>query len=577
MGYLTVSMTAELLRHDKDEKRGKILDWVWKGDYWTKQKNLRDRRVPNTGKGFLDDEHIRAWRGTGNQFIICLGIRMLYSGLGHYLTNVAGSGKSFITSILVDYLRRFTNSRNREKIGLVYFYFDNNNPNDQTADDFVRSILKQLLYHERLSLPKSLTTLYDAVTKQGKTAEPDTDKLVSILGDCFKSFDKVFVLVDAFDECAEGVRPTIISHLRKLPQSLLRLFLTGRNGVFDTRNLHDDDGLQTWLSQTLTIQMKASDEDIYLYLADELEKRAKTLDAGLKQDITNSIRAQAVGQYDPMQCCLSRILLAQYQLNYVLHFLSQPRKLVQALKHLPKTVDEVYNDVLRRMGSDDPNKSTDKELAMRTLAWIFYTADRPGGRPLRMGELRDLLVTEPGDTEFQNQYRSSPSDIIAACQSLVILRDEDNDTVGFSHFTIHEFLRNCKELPDKSYIANICLTFLSFPEFETGMSPTEDAQKERVEKFKAAPFVAGHLGFFLKGAEEDIEIQKAVIDLLSSEPRLRSILEMEAYEWVRSFSWDLDWNGSVEHVMNQKIILYLARQGLTNTLASFIDGKFGAE
>ena len=98
--------------------------------------------------------------------------------------------------------------------------------------------------------------------------------------------------------------------------------------------------------------------------------------------------------------------------------MSQPRKLVQALKHLPKSIDEVYNDVLGGMGSEDPDKSTDKEAAMRTLALIFYTADRPRGRPLQMGELRDLLVTEPGDTQFQNQYRSTPSDIIAVCQSL---------------------------------------------------------------------------------------------------------------------------------------------------------------
>jgi hypothetical protein len=209
----------------------------------------------------------------------------------------AGCGKSFITSILIDYLRRFTNSKSREKIGLVYFYFDNHNPNYQTSDDFVRSILKQLLYHEQLLFPKSLTNLYDAVTKQGQSAEPDTDKLVSILGECFRAFDKVFVAVDAFDECAEERRPAIMAHLRKLPQTHLRLFLTGRNGVFDTRNLHDDEELQTWLSQTLTIPMKASDEDIYLYLTNELEKKAKSLVPSLKDQIISSIREQAAGQY----------------------------------------------------------------------------------------------------------------------------------------------------------------------------------------------------------------------------------------------------------------------------------------
>jgi hypothetical protein len=215
----------------------------------------------------------------------------------------AGCGKSFITSILIDYLRRFTNSKNHEKIGLVYFYFDNHNPNYQTSDDFIRSILKQLLYHERLSFPKNFTNLYDAVTKQGKSAEPDTDKLVSILGECFRLFDKVFVAVDAFDECAEEMRPAVMSHLRKLPQTHLRLFLTGRNGVFDTRNLHDDEELQAWLSQTLTIPMKASDEDIFLYLTSELQKNAKSLDPALKEQIISSIREQAAGQYVLSRSC----------------------------------------------------------------------------------------------------------------------------------------------------------------------------------------------------------------------------------------------------------------------------------
>ena len=195
-----------------------------------------------------------------------------------------------------------------------------------------------------------------------------------------------------------------------------------------------------------------------------------------------------------------------------------------------------------------------------------------------MAELQDLLVTEPGDTQFQSQYRSVPSDIIAACQSLVILRDEENDTVGFSHFTIHEFLRDCKELPNKSYIAKVCLTFLSFPDFETGMSATPDAQKERMEKFRAGPFLARNLGFFLKEVEDDIEIQKAVIDLLACEPRFRAIIEMELTELGKLYDSiaAINFEDAREHIKSQKIILYLARQGLAKTLTSFIDGKFGA-
>jgi hypothetical protein len=179
---------------------------------------------------------------------------------------------------------------------LVYFYFDNHDPNDQTAEDFVRSLLKQLLYHERLHLPKNVTSLYDAVIKKGKSAEPDRDKLINVLCDCFKAFDKVFVLVDAFDECAEEVKPLIMSDLRKLPQTHLQLFLTGRNGVFDSRSLRDDDDLPAWLNQASFMQMSASDEDIQLYLAAQLIKKGKDIDQDLKDQITATICSQAAGQ-----------------------------------------------------------------------------------------------------------------------------------------------------------------------------------------------------------------------------------------------------------------------------------------
>lgn len=199
-------------------------------------------------------------------------------------------------SILVDYLRRLTNTKNREKVGLVYFYFDNHDPNDQTAEDFVRSLLKQLLYHERLPLPKNVSSLYDTVIKKGKSAEPDRDKLMNVLCDCIKAFDKVFVLVDAFDECGDEIKPLIMSDLRKLPQTQLRLFLTGRNGVFDSRSLRDDDDLPAWLNQASFIQMSASDEDIQLYLAAQLKKKGKDIDQDLKDQITAKICSQAAGQ-----------------------------------------------------------------------------------------------------------------------------------------------------------------------------------------------------------------------------------------------------------------------------------------
>ena len=253
--------------------------------------------------------------------------------------------------------------------------------------------------------------------------------------------------------------------------------------------------------------------------------------------------------------------------------MTQLRKLVEALEHLPPTVDEVYNEILHRIGYDDPDKANDKQLAMRTLAWVFYAANKPGARPLRMEELRDLLVIEPNDKAFQHRYRSSPRDIVAVCQSLVI-HDEETDIVGLAHFTMHEFLRKCTELPPISYTAEICLTYLSFEVFENGMAPNREVESQRIENYKAAPFVASYWGFFVRDVEESPQVQETVIALLSSEPRLWSIVEMELYEIDKRYNYpESEWEAVESHVKGQKIILFLARQGLVKTLTNLLDRK----
>lgn len=96
MGYLTATMTAELLHHDKDERREKIINWIWEGDSWQRHKMLREKRVPNTATWFLESAAFKDWRlGTGSHLLLCIGIRKQI--LLTLLILLAGAGKSFIT------------------------------------------------------------------------------------------------------------------------------------------------------------------------------------------------------------------------------------------------------------------------------------------------------------------------------------------------------------------------------------------------------------------------------------------------------------------------------------------------
>jgi hypothetical protein len=77
MNALAVTMGGELLRHDKTEKRQKILEWVWSADTWLKHGDLKRRRIPNTGTWILENHDFKKWfTGEGPRFLICHGIRM---------------------------------------------------------------------------------------------------------------------------------------------------------------------------------------------------------------------------------------------------------------------------------------------------------------------------------------------------------------------------------------------------------------------------------------------------------------------------------------------------------------------
>src|SRR5277367_2843248 len=76
MGFLTATMTAKLLFHDKSDRRQQILTWVWTGDYWKRPQLLRSQRVPSTGDWFLECEPFQKWKSGGaSHLLISLGIR----------------------------------------------------------------------------------------------------------------------------------------------------------------------------------------------------------------------------------------------------------------------------------------------------------------------------------------------------------------------------------------------------------------------------------------------------------------------------------------------------------------------
>lgn len=130
------------------------------------------------------------------------------------------------------------------------------------------SLLRQLISQGGV-LPDDLETTYEESKRDSKRPSFKT------LLDCFikysARFSKVFVLLDALDECAESEIGNIQELIQELRRSRLLIFVTAR--------LHGEN-LQTGLRiDHLDIndsyEIRAADSDIRKYVIQRLKKNAK--------------------------------------------------------------------------------------------------------------------------------------------------------------------------------------------------------------------------------------------------------------------------------------------------------------
>jgi len=215
-----------------------------------------------------------------------------------------------------------------------------------------------------------------------------------------------------------------------------------------------------------------------------------------------------------------RFRLVEFQLNYVLARI-EPRKIMGALNSLPNDLHEAYNEVFKRIQVQGPDR---QDLVLKIVSWILYAK-----RPLKMDELREAIVIEPGDTELDPNYLLEPGFIVEISESLVSY-DEDSGSVGFSHFTVYEFLANLEapSLLSAVDFAKVCLACLNFQEFESPCESPESMEK-MLQKHPFFRYIGEYWGPHLSEADEDVDVQKLVLCVFVSESKRYWALRMKRY------------------------------------------------
>ncbi|KAM6486673.1 nucleoside phosphorylase domain-containing protein [Trichoderma sp. SZMC 28011] len=246
----------------------KILDWITPTDYGLQQSDYFQRRQPGTGRWLLDSGKFQSWITGCKQTLFCPGM--------------PGAGKTILTSIVVDYL---VSKFRLGDVGIAYIYCNFHRHHEQNTGDLLASILKQLVETQSL-LPECVKDLYES--HQSRRTRPSVDELHKTLRSIIASYSKVFIIVDALDECQTS-NNTRIKFLFKLfdiqDESHINIFATSR----------PIPEIYKKFKESTVIEVRARTDDVRNYLESQISQSDSELLNICREDIKTKITEAAEG------------------------------------------------------------------------------------------------------------------------------------------------------------------------------------------------------------------------------------------------------------------------------------------
>ncbi|PYH90696.1 purine and uridine phosphorylase [Aspergillus ellipticus CBS 707.79] len=224
-------------RSDYDERR-KIVEWISSTNSTTFQVEFLAQISEGTGQWLLDATKFGDWMKQKG-VLFCPGI--------------PGAGETILASIVINYLQK--TFATKAHVGIAYIFCDYREKSNQNVTSILAAILKQLVQSIE-TVPENLNTLYAAL--QATKSSPQRDEVIEVLELVVSSFSRVYLVIDALDECSEsdGTRNAVISHILNLQE-------TCNMNLFATSRFIPD--ITARLEKFSTVEVRASDGDVARY------------------------------------------------------------------------------------------------------------------------------------------------------------------------------------------------------------------------------------------------------------------------------------------------------------------------
>ncbi|KAL1847874.1 hypothetical protein Plec18170_008284 [Paecilomyces lecythidis] len=457
---------SRLTQEQNDQLTRKILDWLSPVNYTAQHSDHLSKHHPGTARWFMESLEFQNWVTKPKQTLYCPGI--------------PGAGKTTLTSVVIDELDTLYGDDN--SVGIAYIYFSFSRSHEQRIQDILASLLKQLV-RKQLPLPDPVKRLYDQHHDRG--TRPMHESLSRTLGTIAHRYEKVFIIIDALDECysTDACRDMLLSEIFSLQsQSDVRFLATSRS---IPEIMMRFDGKPS-------LEVRANHHDVQTYIKDNIGRFK--LFVAQNDELQNEIIQHITDVVDGM------FLLARLHLESLISVSVQDpsvKAIRKALERLPSgscAYDSAYQDAMQRIRGHLPGQ---KDKAYQVLAWISRAK-----RQLTAVELQHALAVELGTASLDEDNLYSTEDIVSFCAGLVVI-DKESTIIRLVHHTAQEY-------PEKTwthwfpnadgYIATVALTYLNYNQFSAGPAENWSEYWKRLQDNCLYKYAARYWGYHARNA-----------------------------------------------------------------------------
>ncbi|KAJ5169200.1 uncharacterized protein N7482_004794 [Penicillium canariense] len=486
------------------EEDTRILNWLTPVEYGPQHTDYVRDLPKGTGIWFLASDEYEEWLKTA-QMLFCPGI--------------PGAGKTIITAIVIQNL--FERFQTDTTVGIAYIYLSFGKRAEQTVDALLLSVTKQLL-RQHQSMPGEVKALYDKHQKASTT--PSSDEIVEAVHRACRLYSRVFVLVDALDECMQSTRAEFLSEIFNMQAK-------GELSLFATSRFITD--ICEQFKNGLSLTIRADDGDVKTYLDRNMSKLPLCVgrNKGLQQDIKRCIAGSVDGMF----------LLAKLYIGSLEDKMT-PKAIQGALIQFQRQdpgpgegqkqglLSKAYDDAMDRIRGQSKGRW---DLARRVLSWISCAR-----RPLTIPELQHALGVETGASMLDETNIPELEDMISVCAGLVTL-DEECKILRLVHYTTQEYFEQPQQSNWRSdaerEILRTCMTYLSFSVFESGFCQTRRMFEDRLGSNKLFEYASRNWGHHAR--KSSIEGDQCILDFLKSQAKVSACAQaMMPWRWDTSYN-----------------------------------------